>query len=298
MPSMKAIKQRRASVKNMQQAMRAMNLVATAKLQRARQEWDNNQPFVTETDAMMLTAAADPSVSDHYFVKRRGTGKNAAYLVISSDRGKCGGYNINVAKAALTHARDNDKNPLIYVVGMRGLEYFLTRNQSILQYTPSPTGTPSYEQAQHISKDLMKLYGDVQSQMAGEVDELYIVFTRFHSILSTEPVVVPLFPLVNRLHSRESGRKSESKIQTQMEYEPGADDFLTYMSSIYLTTYIYGAMMESVVCEQAARMLNMDAATNNATDIIDDLTLLFNRQRQSVITQEITEIVSGANALQ
>ena len=298
MPSMKAIKQRRASVKNMQQAMRAMNLVATAKLQRARQEWDNNQPFVKETDAMMLSAAADPSVADHFFVKSRGPSKNAAYLVISSDRGKCGGYNINVAKAALTHARDNDKNPLIYVVGMRGLEYFLTRNQSILQYAPSPTGTPTYEQAQRISQDLLRLYGDVQNQLAGEVDELYIAFTRFHSILSTEPTVVSMLPLANRLSSRVGGRNAQQKVQTQMEYEPGADAFLTHMSSIYLSTYIYGAMMESVVCEQAARMLNMDAATNNAAEIIDDLTLLFNRQRQSVITQEITEIVSGANALQ
>ena len=295
MPSIKAIKQRRASVKNMQQAMRAMNLVATAKLQRARQERDNALPFVRETDALMLTAAQD--APEHFFVQGRGPSKKALYLVITSDRGKCGGYNINMSKAVINHARDHDKSPAYYIVGMRGLEYFLTRNEHVLQYVNAPAGTPGYEQAKAIASELLRLFGNDTLELAGEYDEVYVAYTKFVSILAQEPTITQVFPLSGRLAEQSKSAATPSGYNTDMLFDPGTDKFIDYMANMYLTTFIYGAMMESVVCEQASRMLNMDAATNNAEEIIQDLTLLFNRQRQSVITQEITEIVSGANAL-
>ncbi|MCL2204384.1 MAG: ATP synthase F1 subunit gamma [Defluviitaleaceae bacterium] len=296
MPSMKAIKQRRASVKNMQQAMRAMNLVATAKLQRARQEWQHIKGFVEGADSLTLSAAADKRAAEHFFVQNRPS-RNAVYLVISSDRGKCGGYNLNVAKAAALHASDNGKNAKFIVVGQKGLEYFLIRGQ-VAHYEAFPKSQPSYEQARELSAQLIELYCDGEKREKGdekpigEVDEVYIVYTKFTSILATEPTVVQVLPLASRLvHFTETRN-------IPMEYDPSPEGFIDYMVSDYLSAFIYGAMMESVVCEQAARMLNMDAATKNAQDIIENLTLMFNRQRQGAITQEITEIVSGANALQ
>jgi F-type H+-transporting ATPase subunit gamma len=295
---MKAIKQRRASVKNMQQAMRAMNLVATAKLQKARQEWQYVKPFVEGTDSLTLSAAADKRAAEHFYVQGRGPSRNAVYLVISSDRGKCGGYNLNVAKAAATHASDYGKNAFFYVVGMKGLEYFLTRNLHVEQYVHAPKSMPAYSEAQELGKALINMYRDPHEAsrgnffVPGNIDEVYIVYTKFTSILSTEPKVVQVLPLNARLTEQPEVKR------TPMEYDPSPEEFLTVMAEKYVCAFIYGAMMESVVCEQAARMLNMDAATNNAQDIIEKLTLMYNRQRQGAITQEITEIVSGANALQ
>jgi len=295
---MKAIKHRRASVKNMQQAMRAMNLVATAKLQKARQEWQYIRAFVEGTDSLTLSAAADKDAAEHFYVRGRGPSRNAAYLVISSDRGKCGGYNLNVAKAAATHASDHGKNALFYVVGIKGLEYFLSRNLHVEQYVHAPKSLASFDDARELGKSLIDLYRDPHEAakgnpfVPGKVDEVYIVYTKFTSILATEPKVVQVLPL----NARSEQAQADTK-RAPMEYDPGPEAFLTFMTEKYLNAYIYGAMTESVVCEQAARMLNMDAATNNAQDIIEKLTLMYNRQRQGAITQEITEIVSGANAL-
>jgi F-type H+-transporting ATPase subunit gamma len=285
---MKAIKQRRASVTNMQQAMRAMNLVATAKLQRARQEWQQIRAFTEGTDSACLSAAKDERAGEHFYVKGRGASRNAVYLVISSDRGKCGGYNLNVAKTALSHAQENGKNAKFIVVGLKGLEYFISRNV-VAQYEIAPRTTPSYSQAKDLTAKLLEAFGS--EELGGEVDEVYVVYTKFTTILATEPTVTQLLPLSSRMSAQ------QSKSNSQMEYDPGCEEFISHMIGNYLGAFIYSAMMESAVCEQAARMLNMDAATNNAQEIIEDLTLMYNRQRQGAITQEITEIVSGANAL-
>ena len=216
-------------------------------------------------------------------------------MVISSDRGKCGGYNLNVAKAAANHASDYGKDAKFIVVGLKGLEYFLSRGQTA-QYEIAPKSTPTYSRAKELGKQLLAEYGTPSEDLAEKrdadrVDEVYIVYTQFTSILATEPKVVQVLPLQSRLSPATASRK-------EMEYDPDPNQFINYIVTDYLNAFIYGAMMESVVCEQAARMLNMDAATNNAQEIIEDLTLMYNRQRQGAITQEITEIVSGANALQ
>jgi len=290
MPSMKAIKQRRASVQNMQQAMRAMNLVATAKLQRARAEFQQVRGFVEGTDKVALSAAMDTRVAENEYVQGHADSRgNALYLVISSDRGKCGGYNLNVAKAAVAHAIEHgNTSAKVTVVGLKGLDYFLNRGQ-VAKYEQAPKGQPEYKNAKRIANDILTEFNLKDPQQ--RVDEVYVVYTKFTSILATEPTVVQVLPLKART-------VGQAKSNTNMEYDPGPEGFLNHMVSGYLSAFIYGAMMESIVCEQAARMLNMDAATNNAQEIIEDLTLMFNRQRQGAITQEITEIVSGANALQ
>jgi len=286
---MKAIKQRRASVTNMQQAMRAMNLVATAKLQRARTDWQQIRTFVNSADTAMLNAAMDTRMAEHLYVQGNTAARDTLYLVITSDRGKCGGYNQNAAKTAITHATTHGKNGKFLIVGLKGLEYFIARGLAA-QYEPAPKSQPSYTDAQALARRVMEMYDP--RGIEREINEVYIVYTKFTSILATEPMVMQVLPLSARLSDR------GHKMDKSMVYDPNPHFFIDRMIPTYLAALIYGAMMESVVCEHAARMLNMDAATNNAQEIIEDLTLMFNRQRQGAITQEITEIVSGANALQ
>ncbi|MCL2570807.1 MAG: ATP synthase F1 subunit gamma [Defluviitaleaceae bacterium] len=285
MPSINAIKQRRAVVSNMKQAMKAMNLVATAKLRKSRERWGNTLPFLEGTDNIMLGAAKSPATAGNIYVKERGSdNKTTGYLVFSSDKGKCGSYNINIGKAVIDHARKEGKNPLILPVGSRGLEFFLSQSQNIHRFIGSISETPAYEEAEAIGAQILEDFGNT-------IDELYIATTKYHTVLNLEPIIKPVLPLSLRFDINEEAEPQE------MEYDPDVDSFLEYMAPMYVNVQIYGAMLEAALCEQAARMVATDTATNNAQELIDDLTLLYNRQRQSIITQEITEIVSGASAL-
>ena len=287
MQSIKAIKQRRTVVTNMKQAMKAMNLVATAKLRKSRERWGNALPFLEGTDNIMLNAAKSPATASNIYVRQRDNQhKNTGYIVLTSDRGKCGSYNINICKAAISHASTYGKNALILPVGTRGTEFFLSNSQNIHRQLGSLPEAPTYEDAETIGAQVL-------ADFAGEIDELYIAFTRFHTVLNLEPTIKPILPLSLRFKSE----ALNSEEPTEMEYDPDVDSFLGYMAPMYLTTQIYGAMLEAALCEQAARMVATDTATNNAEELIESLTLMFNRQRQSMITQEITEIVSGASAL-
>ena len=283
MPSMKAIKRRITSVNSTRQIMKAMDLVAAAKLQKAKERLDFVRPLYNNIKTVMdgIHAGAD-GLSSVYFGKREA--KNAAYVVITSDRGLCGGYNINVAKEALAfiNARPDTKEKIISV-GAKGYEYLRRRGKNILQRFNSISEITPYEDAERMGSLLVSMY------TSGEVDEIYMAYTHFKSILTHDPVIVRLLPV-----GGDAGPAGEND---PMAYEPDVETFMTYAIPMYLNTFIYGAMVESAVCEQASRMTSMDAATRNAEEIIDDLTLMFNRKRQGLITQEITEIVSGSKNL-
>jgi F-type H+-transporting ATPase subunit gamma len=286
MPAMKAIKRRRGSVKNIQQIMKAMNLVATAKLQRARLNRERVMPFFEETDRVMLTAASTEGAELHAYIKQREAVQCSVYVVITSNRGLCGGYNMNISKEVLAHAKANGKNAKIIAIGTKGRDFFRRRRQNIIDTFSSPSESASYVEAERISKRLIALY---ETQ---EIDEVFVAYTKFETILSQAPCIEPVFPVGLRQKEREVTDLVE------MEYDPDLNGFIDHMTPLYLSVFIYNAMAESIVCEEASRMTSMDSATKNAQEIIEDLTLMYNRQRQSIITQEITEIVSGANALQ
>ena len=299
MQSIKSIKQRRNVVINMKQAMKAMNLVATAKLRKSRERWGNTLPFLEGTDNIMMDAARSPATAGNIYVKQREMRqKNTGYIVFTSDRGKCGSYNINICKAVMTHAGTHGKNALILPVGARGTDFFLSHSQNIHRRLGSLPETPTFENAEAIGAQVLSDFCrdiDTGKPQPGEIDELYIAFTRYHTVLNLEPIIKPVLPIGLRLeyepYSDDNAEPSE------MEYDPDVDSFLGYMAPMYLNVQIYGAMLEAALCEQAARMVATDTATNNAEELIESLTLLFNRQRQGIITQEITEIVSGASAL-
>jgi len=286
MPSVKAIKQRRNVVSNMKQAMKAMNLVATAKLRKAREHMMSISAFLESTDNIMLDAAKSSATIDSIYVKKTEQAhKTTGYIVLTSDRGKCGSYNINVCKAVIDHVSSNGKNALLFLVGSRGMEFFATQSMNIHKSLDSMSEIPTYEEAETIGNHVLEDYHK-------EIDELFIVYTQYHTVLNLEPVIKPIFPLNLRIEN-----ESEYLEPLEMEYDPDVNNFLDYMAPMYLNTHIYGSMLEASLCEQAARMVATDIATNNAQELIENLTLQFNRQRQGIITQEITEIVSGASAL-
>jgi len=310
---MKAIKRRRLTVKNISQITKAMNLVATSKLQRARTALASVGDPVRATFDIVYNTVIHPDALEHPLMQQNsvipGQTRNlkTAYVVVTGNRGLCGGYNSNTCKELIKHARENGKDPIIIPVGTKGRDYLRRRNYNVIDF-PAPGENVTFEEACSLSELLVQMY------TAGEVDEVYVVYTKFVTILSLEPVVrkvLPVDPAYLRLvvaDDLQRGEKwedlgffprPESKPATnsEVEFEPDLKTVLENVVPWYLNMFMYAAIISGALCEQAARMTSMDSSTKNAGEIIEKLTLQFNRQRQSNITQEITEIVSGANAL-
>jgi len=287
MSSMKAIKKRISSVNNTKKIMKAMNLVAASKLQKAKVRLDDIRPMYSDIKKVMEHIRA--GISDDMnvpFAEDREV-KNIVYIVLTGDRGLCGGFNATVSKEALAYVdAHKNVNAKIIAVGSKGWDYFRRRKKEIVHRCEGASEATSFTDAEVIGNIVAKMYEE------GEVDEVYIVYTHFESVLTHIPYIEKLLPL----------RMAESDDfdpgSFTMSYDPDIITFIKNAVPMYLNITIFGAMMESAVCEQASRMTSMDSATRNATEIIDDLTLEFNRKRQGMITQEITEIVSGANAQQ
>jgi len=279
MPSMKAIKRRIASVRNTQQIMKAMNLVAASKVQKNKAKLEAVKPLVESARDFIDNGVNHPEVAESLYYKARQV-KNTAYIVISGERGLCGSFNANVLKMALGDMED--KNEQIIAVGAKSKEFFVRRKKNLLGdgYVGVIENSP-YGVATAIAEQLTDMYAEEK------IDEVYIVYTEFINLLSQNPQVKRLLPL----------KTTNSEVEEDKIYEPDIHTYLKKAIPIHLATFIYGAMVESSVCEQASRMTSMDAATRNAGELVDKLTLQYNRQRQSAITQEISEIVGGANVI-
>ena len=287
MSSMKAIKKRISSVNSTKKIMKAMNLVAASKLQKAKARLDDIRPMYNDIKKVMENVRY--GVSDDMnipFAETREV-KNVLYIVLTSDRGLCGSYNATVSKEAIAYVEAlKDKNAKIIAIGSKGWDYFRRRGKEIVHRCEGASEASSYTDAEAIGNMVAQMYS------SGEVDEVYIVYTHFESVLAHIPYIEKLLPL------RMATKDDVEMHSHEMSYDPDVGTFIKHAVPTYLSITIFGAMMESAVCEQASRMTSMDSATRNAEDIIENLTLDYNRKRQGIITQEITEIVSGANALQ
>jgi len=286
MSTMKAIKKRISSVNNTKKIMKAMNLVAASKLQKAKARLDHIRPLFDNLQHVMDSVKAGVSPEHEIAYAQEREVKSIAYIVLTSDRGLCGGFNTNVSKEALAFIEANrGKQAKIIAVGSKGGEYFRRRNKTIVHKCAAASEATSYADAELLGSRMADMY------ISGEADEVYLIYTHFQSILAHVPHILRLLPF-------KAQTENKAGSPSMMTYDPDASTFFEHAVPMYLNISIYGAMMESAVCEQANRMTSMDAATRNATEIIDDLTLEYNRKRQGMITQEITEIVTGANALQ
>lgn len=279
MSSVKDIKHRIANVGTTKQIMKAMDMVSAAKLQKARLRLEGARPIYHELKNTIDGLSNCESVRDNVFAAQREV-KNTAYIVITSDKGLCGSYNVSVSKAALDHM-NTGKNEKLLVIGAKGSEYFRRRNKNILRRITDVSEAQIYEGTGRMSEYITSLY------LAGEIDEVFIAYTHFETTLSYVPRVERVLPISDGSPWGQAGSGTD--------YEPDANTFLNHIMPLYLHMCFFAASSESAACEHAARMINMEAASKNASEIIDDLNSIYNRKRQAAITQELNEIVSGAN---
>ncbi len=285
MASMKDIKRRKESIQSTGQITKAMKLVATVKLQKARGKAESARPYF---DAMYNTVSsilANSERINHRYLKSGETTKKAI-IVITANRGLAGGYNSNVIKT-VTGSDIAREDAVIYAVGTKGRDFFARREYKIAADFSEAINEPIYKDAMEIGQAVLDAFE------AGEVGEIYLAYTSFKNTVVHEPKLVKLLPM-----STEDVEKTEGSEATGLvEYEPEEEEALDIIIPKYINSLIYGALMESIASENGARMTAMDNATSNAEDIISELSLKYNRARQSSITQELTEIIAGANAI-
>lgn len=290
MASMRDIKRRKSSIQSTQQITRAMKLVATVKLQHARAEVEKSQTYFEYMYRTVSSMLSRVETSGHPFLTARPGGKKAV-IVITSDRGLAGGYNANIVRMFLQENFDKEQL-LLYTIGGKGREMLLRKGFSIQKDLSQMAETPAYSEAAKLSKELLPLYE------SGEVSEIYVAYTFFKNTVNFEPKLRKLLPLTQSEDSDEAKKQAELKeAELLMNFEPSEEQVLDIIIPKYVTSLIYEAMMDASASENAARMQAMDNATGNAEEMIEDLTLKYNRARQGSITQELTEIIAGAEAI-
>jgi F-type H+-transporting ATPase subunit gamma len=274
--SLNDIKSKMRSVENTKQITMAMELVSSSKLKKYRTKFEDNKVY-NET---VLKSVKDvlASISDISLDNRNDKGLKA-YIVITSDTGLAGGYNANILNLVEDLEIDKEKK-LVISIGQKGKVYFKKKKYNVNKYITDISENPEYKSAMYVGDLIMDLY------KKGEVSEINVIYTKFENILSQKPIVEKLFPIEN------SEKKKE-----HIEYIPSRESIYEYFFKKYIYMNIFSQLSESAVSEQASRKLSMESATNNADEMIYDLELAYNRIRQASITREITEIVSGAEAL-
>lgn len=286
---MRDIKRRKNSIQSTQQITKAMKLVATAKLQKAKDGAIRVRPYFHKMHDTISSILAASSNISHEFLDKR-DGKNNTYIVITSNRGLAGGYNNNVCKLVLKHHEEDVlENADIIAIGKKGKDVFRRKGYEILKTYNDIIDKPSFSDASTIGKEVLKRF------LNKEIDHVYIAYTAFESTLNQEAKIIKLLPLNPADFVLD--KKSTDNLEQGINYEPGPEEVLSNIIPQYLSSIIFGALRESSASEHGARMTAMDSATNNASDMIDKLTLQYNRARQASITQELSEIVGGAEAL-
>ena len=284
MASMRDIKRRKESVQSTQQITKAMKLVATVKLQKARSKAESNKPYFNMLYDTIFSILAKTKNVEHRYLRDNDCEKKAV-IVITSNRGLAGGYNNNIVKLVANSGFEPDKTN-IYAIGKKGIEGLVRKGYSITDDRSEVVNEPIFADAISLTKELLTQFSK------GEIGEIYIAYTNFKNTVTQEPKLVKLLPL-----SEEDFDTEAVDNKTFMNFEPSEEEVLDKVIPKYMSNIIFGALLEAVASENGARMQAMDSATSNAEDMIDSLSLKYNRARQSAITQELTEIIAGADAI-
>lgn len=297
MANLKAIRKRISTVKSTQKITRAMKMVAGARLNRAQQRITTMRPYAITTGKVLreiVQAGAVAGEQSHPLLAQRDE-KRALYLVITSDRGLCGSFNANINKRTEAIWRSSERagevDVQLAIIGRKGRDYFRRRKGPIFHVFENAWDDLGMESARRIARKVIAPF------MRGEVDSIYLVYNQFKSAISQEVMVEPLLPLQNWVE----GSAAESLGEThrgEFIFEPDRGTLLERLVPMYIEITVLRALYESMASELGARMTAMDAATKNASDVIDSLTLQYNRARQAAITTEILEIIGGAEALE
>ena len=288
MASMRDIKRRKGSIQSTQQITKAMKLVSTVKLQRAKGRAEQSKTYfdcMFETVNSILRRVGD---MQHKYLQPGVTGKKAI-IVITSNRGLAGGYNSNVIKL-VTQGGFSPEDSVIYAIGKKGKDTLARYGYEIKADLSDMIEDPVYVEAMNLSNQLLEEFA------AGEISEIYLAYTNFKNTVVHIPKMLKLLPVEATKQEAEENVEKEGP-SIPMNFEPEDEEALNMLIPKYITSLIYGAMVEAVASENGARMQAMDSATSNAEEMISKLTLMYNRARQGSITQELTEIIAGAEAI-
>ncbi len=287
MPSLRDIKRKITSVKKTQQITKAMKMVAAAKLRRAQDRVIAARPYSRKMLAVIANLAGRVERAQHPLLAKREP-KKVKLVVLTSDRGLCGAYNTNILRKAVEAVRQftaEGKEVKVNVVGRKGRDFFRKRSAYTLGKVWSDIGTVDYDKAADVGKNIVERFS------AGETDEVYLLYNEFKSVIQQKVTLEKLLPV------EPPAEADPFMAAVDYLYEPSAAAILGSILPKHIEVQVYRALLESQASEMGARMTAMDSATRNAKEMIERLTLKFNKQRQAAITKEISEIVGGAEAL-
>ncbi|HIJ94402.1 MAG TPA: ATP synthase F1 subunit gamma [Desulfuromonadales bacterium] len=287
MASLKSIKKRIVSVKNTRQITKAMKMVSAAKLRRAQENVVAARPYARKLSEVLESLAGNQSGDLHPLLEAR-EAKKLLLIVVSSDRGLCGGFNSNLCKAGERFIKENSskyEQIRVLTVGRKGFEYFKNRQTIYKNYTNIIT-KPTYQGAASLAQDVIEGY------LAGEYDRVELLYNAFRTVMSQDITFQPLLPIIPE-------QKAEGEDTTPVEYiyEPSVGELLAEILPKNIEVQLFKSLLESVAGEHGARMTAMDSASKNANEMIGKLTLQYNRARQAAITTELMEIISGSESI-
>ncbi|GIJ34367.1 F0F1 ATP synthase subunit gamma [Verrucosispora sp. WMMD703] len=297
----RVLRQRIRSAKGMKKITKAMELVATSRIAKAQARVEASLPYAQAVTGVLTALASNASV-DHPLLTPRERVRRAGVLLVTADRGLAGGYSSNAIRTAeslIARLKADGKEPVLYVIGRKGVSFYRFRNRPIEASWTGFSEQPSFADAREVGDTLIKAFtagaddsdGDPGPDGVRGVDELHIVYTEFKSLMTQNPITRIIGPLQIEERPRSEG------VLPAYEFEPDAEALLDALLPKYINTRIYAALLESAASESAARRRAMKSATDNAEEMIDKYTREMNSARQAGITQEISEIVGGANAL-
>ncbi|WP_391119969.1 F0F1 ATP synthase subunit gamma [Psychrobacillus sp. L3] len=284
MASLRDIKSKITSTKKTSQITKAMQMVSASKLNRAEENAKAYVPYMSKIQEVVGAIATGTSDSGHPMLTSRPV-KKTAYLVITADRGLAGAYNSNVIRAvsnAIAERHASNEEYVILAIGRMGRDFFVKRGSNVIEEVIGLPDQPAFSDIKEIARRAVGMFTD------GTYDELYMYYNHFVSAISSEVTEKKVLPLTDIA--------VETGTTASYEFEPSAEAILEVLLPQYAESLIFGALLDGKASEHASRMSAMKSATDNATDLIGNLTLVYNRARQAAITQEITEIVGGAAA--
>ncbi len=291
MASLKELKGRINSVKSTQKITKAKQMVAAAKLRKAQANAEAARPYAARLAEVMGSLASKVTVSESSPKLLAGTGKDQVHLLViaNSDKGLCGAFNSNIVKAALVTARSleaDGKTVLFYLIGKKGRAVVrrLYPKAVLAMFDTTGVREPGYAEAERVADELIALYDD------GKFDVAHLFFAKFRSALQQDPTQQQIIPVP-------APKVALADTGAVVDYEPDETEILAALLPRYLKTQLFGALLENSASEQGASMTAMDNATRNAGDLINKLTIQYNRSRQAAITTELIEIIAGAEAL-
>ena len=286
MASLKSIKKRIVSVKNTRQITKAMKMVSAAKLRRAQENVVAARPYAQKMGEVLQSLAANLEGNQHPLLEKRDA-KKLLLVVVTSDRGLCGGFNSNLCKAAERYIKEQNsafEQISVMTLGRKGYE-FLKSRYTVYKNFPNMLAKPNYQTAAMLAQDVIDGY------LAEEYDQVVMLFNSFRTVMSQDITFQQLLPIVPE------EKASVDEVAVEYIYEPSVDDLLAEILPKNIEVQIFKAMLESVAGEHGARMTAMDSASKNASEMIGKLTLQYNRARQAAITTELMEIISGSESI-